>query len=250
MQINTDINLLGGLPDFSLITRFIQGSANETRNNDPYFTFTAIKTDKSVRRFERAITSTFLKSSSPDSDLLVRLFLKNEGISKDSLLLLFWNASRNNDLLNYLNTKVYFPAFYSGRVSIKNDEIVACMKDLKESEDDLKKWSEITITTTSSKYLTLLKKLGLIEGSVNKSITHPYLSDKMFVLFAYWLKAIAEKPNLLNSEWLQYSFNEKHTFIDRLLQKKFSKYFNVVYTGDKLSIEPVKPYESIYEHST
>jgi len=163
---------------------------------------------------------------------------------------LFWNASVNNELLNFVNTKVFFPALYSGRVALKKEEIEACLIELKETENDLKKWTLETLKTTSRKYLTLLKRFGLMEGSLNKSITHPYLSDTMFVLFAYWLTAIAEKPNLLNSEWLQYSFNEKQTFIDRLLQKKFSKYFNVVYTGDKLSIEPVKPYESIYEHST
>jgi hypothetical protein len=72
----------------------------------------------------------------------------------------------------------------------------------------------------------------------------------MFVLFAYWISAISEKPNLVNSSWLIYSFSERQVFLDRLLQKKFSKYFNVVYTGDKLSIEPIIPYETIYEHIT
>jgi len=52
---------------------------------------------------------------------------------------LFWNASANNELFNYLNEKVFFPAFYSGRVVHKNDEVVACIKDLKLTEDDLKK---------------------------------------------------------------------------------------------------------------
>ena len=128
--------------------------------------------------------------------------------------------------------------------------MVACIKELKLSEDDLKKWSEITVTTTASKYLTLLKKFGMMIGSVNKSILHPHLNDAMFVLFTYWIAAISDKPNLVNSPWLPYCFSEKQAFLDRLLQKKFSKYFNVVYTGDKLSIEPLIPYESIYEHIT
>ncbi len=88
-----------------------------------------------------------------------------------------------------------------------------------------------------------------MEGSANKSIRHPQLSDTMFVLFAYWLTAISDKSNLLNSLWLNYSFSEKHIFIERLLQKKYSKYFNIIYTGDKLSIEPIIPYDSIYEYS-
>jgi len=250
VKINSDINVLGSLPDWNLIKVFLSEDMASIQEKGGIHTYTAIKTDKSVKRFEKAIKATFLSFKNSNSESIFQSVIKENAISTEVLLLLFWNASVNNELLNYLNTKVYFPAFYSGRVSIKNDEIVACIKDLKESEDDLKKWSEITITTTASKYLTLLKKFGLMEGSVNKSITHPHLSDTMFVLFAYWLSAISDKPNLLNSEWLQYSFNEKQTFIDRLLNKKFSKYFNVVYTGDNLSIEPTKPYESIYEHST
>ena len=250
MKINSDINVLGSLPDWNLIKVFLSEDMHSIKEKGGIHTYTAIKTDKSVKRFEKAIKATFLSFKNSKSESIFHSVIKENAISNEVLFLLFWNASVNNQLLNYLNTKVYFPAFYSGRVSIKNDEIVACIKDLKESQADLKKWSEITITTTASKYLTLLKKFGLMEGSLNKSIIHPHLSDIMFVLFAYWLTAIAEKPNLLHSEWLQYSFNEKQTFIDRLLQKKFSKYFNVVYTGDNLSIEPTKPYESIYEHST
>ena len=249
MKLNSDINVLGSLPDWSLIKVFLSEDMFSIQEKGGIHQYTSIKTDKSVKRFEKAIKTTLIHNERPELETIVRQAINLNTTSFDTLLLLFWNASANNELFNYLNEKVFFPAFYSGRVSIKNDEVVACIKELKLSEDDLKKWSEITITTTASKYLTLLKKFGLMEGSVNKSIIHPNLSDTMFVLFVYWLTAISEKPNLLNSEWLKYSFNEKQTFIERLLQKKFSKYFNVVYTGDKLSIEPIKTYDSIYEYS-
>lgn len=249
MKINTDINVLGSLPDWNLIQVFLTEDMVSIKEKGGIHTYTAIKTDKSVMRFEKAIKATFLNFKNDNSKSLFHSVINANAISNELLFLLFWNASVNNELLNYLNSKVFFPAFYSGRVSIKNDEVVACIRDLKETEDDLKKWSEITITTTASKYLTLLKKFGLMEGSINKSIIHPNLSDTMFVLFTYWLTANSAKPNVLNSEWLQYSFNEKQTFIEKILQKKFSKYFNVVYTGDKLSIEPIISYESIYEYS-
>jgi hypothetical protein len=209
--------------------------------------YTSIKTDKSVKRFEKAIKATLISSKKNNLEFIIRQAIKSNVTSTDTLLLLFWNASANNELLFYLNEKVFFPAFYSGRVSVKNDEVVACLKELKLRESDLKKWSEITITTTASKYLTLLKKFGLMEGSVNKTIIHPNLSDSMFVLFAYWITSMAEKPNIVENSWLLYFFSEKQSFLDRILQKKYSKYFNVIYTGDKLSIEPIIPYELIYE---
>ena len=61
-----------------------------------------------------------------------------------------------------------------------------------------------------------------------------------------WIAAVEAKTNLLESEWLRYSFCEKSVFIERLMQKKFAKYFQLNYTGDKLKIETTMPYEKIY----
>lgn len=250
MQINSDINVLGGLPDWNLIKVFHSVDADSIKKNGGMHNYTAIKTDKSVKRFEKAIKTTLLSCPNQEIEILLNQTIELNGINEVTLLLLFWNASYNNDLLFHLNENVYFQAFYSGRVTIKNDEVVACIKELKLSENDLKKWSDLTITTTASKYLTLLKKFGLMLGSVNKSIVHPNLSDTMFVLFIYWLTSVSDRSNLVNSPWISYCFSEQQSFLDRLLQKKFSKYFNVVYTGDKLNIETILPYEDIYEHIT
>jgi len=246
MHINSDINILGGLPDFNLILVLLSKDTNTSLLNEPSHTYTNIKTDKSVKRFTKAITDTALGFKNKEVGQLIKTILEVETISNDSLLLIFWNASYNNELLNYLNTEIYFLAFYSGRISIKPDEVVACLKDLKEREIELKKWSDSTLKITASKYLTLLKKFHLMEGSLNKTIVHPYLNDKMFVLFVYWLKAIESKSNLMESEQLKYSFCEIPVFIERLMQKKFAKYFQFNYTGDKLKIETTVPYEKIY----
>jgi hypothetical protein len=250
MHINTDINILGGLPDWSLVKAFLYEDMNSIQEKGGIHTYTSIKTDKSVKRFEKAIKATLIDCKKSNLEFIIRQAINSDATNSDTLLLLFWNASSNNELLFHINEKVFFPAFYSGRVSVKNDEIEACIKDLKQTEIELTKWTESTIITTASKYLTLLKKFGLMEGSINKTIVHPHLNDAMFVLYAYWIAAISDKPNLLNSNWLAYCFSEKQVFLDRLLQKKFSKYFNVVYIGDRLSIEPLIPYESIYEHIT
>jgi len=246
MIINSDINILGGLPDFSLVNYFLKKKLIPTIVNEPYFTFTAIKTDKSVKRFEKAIIDTLLRFKNKDIENLFTCSLDEESITNDSLLLLFWNAAFNNELFNYLNEQIYFVSFYSGRISIKQDEVIACLKDLKEREIELKKWSDSTLNVTASKYLTLLKKFHLMEGSLNKTIVHPYLNDKMFILFVYWIIAVEAKSNLLESQWLKYSFCERPVFIEKLMQKKFSKYFNILYTGDKLKIETIIPYSTIY----
>ena len=226
---------------------FLKDSITTLKEDGTLHTYSSIKTDKSVKRFEKTISTTLIHFLNKDVELLLRSLLKAENISKDSLYLLFWNASLNNNLLHYLNSQIYFLAFYSGRISIKQDEVLACLKDLKEREVELKNWSISTLETTASKYLTLLKKFGLMEGSLHKSILHPYLSDKMFIVFVYWLKAIESKSNLMESEWLKYTFCEISVFIDRLMQKKFVSYFLINFTANNLKIETTIPYEKIYD---
>jgi hypothetical protein len=252
MKINSNINILGSLPDWNLIQIFLREDLNNNiKIAGGVHSHTSIKTDKSIKRFESAIRDVFLTYKNQNVKYIIQDHIHKNGINNDTLLMLYWNASINNDLIKYLNKEVFFPAFYSGRVSLKKDEIEACINDLKETNQDLKGWTNQTIKTTARKYLTLLKKFGLMEGSVNKSIVHPHL-ERCYVCSVCLLDYcyLRQAQSCKQQSWLPYCFSEKQAFLDRLLQKKFSKYFNVVYTGDKLSIEPLIPYESIYEHIT
>jgi len=258
MNINTDINILGGLPDIGLIkaffmsediidlTNFDQSPRPLRSNTKRLEIFTKIKTHKSIIRFEKAIKSTLLYTANENISQLISSMINKEDISADATTLLFWNASFNNELLHYLNKKVYFPAYYSGRFTIKREEVIACLNELKQIESSMKDWTESTIRITSSKYLTLLKKFNLMEGSKNKSIVHPYLSDKMLIVYTYWLLAIESKANLFNSEWLAYSFLERSLLLERIMQIRFSKFININYVADYLKIERVLSYKEIY----
>lgn len=246
MNINSDINVLGGLHDLELIIFYHNQFVNNKNKDSNNSIYPKLKTDRSIKRFKSSILNTFLTFKEHGNRILVSSFLENEKISKDSLLILFWNASLNSELLNYLNCNIYFPAYYSGRSVIKKDEVIACLRELKQTEINLKEWSDSTIETTAYKYLTLLKKFNLMEGAVNKSIIHPYLTDRMLVIFIYWLLSVESKPNLLESPWLKYSLCDKQIFLERIMQKKINKYFLINYSGDKLRIELSIPYEKIY----
>jgi hypothetical protein len=69
-------------------------------------------------------------------------------------------------------------------------------------------------------------------------------------MFVYWLKAVSTKPNLLESEWLIYCFSERTVFMERLMQKKYTRFFNLNFTGDKLTIETILPYSTLYDALT
>lgn len=247
MNINTDINVLGSISDLGLIDFLLNESETLLKNDEVQPIYTSTKTIKSYKRFESAINNTLIKFSKQNIEVLFRKVLENEEISFYRLRILFWNASFNNDLLNYLNQQVYFPALYSGRVAIKSDEVIACLMELKQTEISMQKWSDSTIQTTASKYLTLMKKFNLMEGGAKKIISHHHMSDKELILFVYWLLAVEDKTNILESKWLQYCFLEKEIFVQQIMQKKFIKYINVIFTGDKLKIENNFSYEVIYE---
>lgn len=242
VKIDSNINILGGMPDLGLIRNYLPDDESETASN----TSTAIRTRKSVDRFETAIKTTFFEGTSEKLLSLLASVIKAEGISDDGRLLLFLTASANNDLFGYLNRRIFFPALYSGRAVINPDEVLACLKELKQTEIQLRKWSDYTLKLTASKYLTLLKKFSLVEGSKTKSIKHQFLSDKSFVLLIYWMMAVENRSSLLDSQWFIYSFYEKDLFIERIRQNRFSKYFTISFSGDRLKVEPIIDYKDIY----
>lgn len=246
MTINTDINILGGLPDWNLVKLFLNIGTELGIEKSAIHTQTAIKTGRSIELFENAISKNLIKFKNSSIEVLVKQSIEAEGISQEVLILLFWNASYNNLLLNILNERVFFPAFFSGRITIKSDEVVACIKDMKATHPELKEWSEYTLSKVASKYLTLLKKFGLMEGGLHKTILHPFLSDKMFIIFLYWLKATEAQTNLIQSPWLKYGLMEQTTLLERLMNRKHARYINIIYTGDRLEIEPMIPYSEIY----
>ena len=66
MTINSDINILGSLPDWNLINVFLKENINSLRLNGGVHSYTALKTDKSVRRFENAISDTLIRFQNSD----------------------------------------------------------------------------------------------------------------------------------------------------------------------------------------
>jgi len=246
MDINTDINVLGSIVDLNIIIPLLNRERNAVSENSNAIYTAKVKTTKSLKRYESAIKSTLIHIKNEETAELFGAVFKKEGLSENCLALLFLNASANNDLLDYLNQNVYFPALFSGRIAVKKDEVVACINDLTQREEALKKWSASTINVTASKYLSLLTKFKLFEGGRDKHITHRHIDDKQFIVFLYWLSKAESKPNLLKSKLLAYGFSDKETFINRVLQKKFMKFVNVNYTGASMTLEPLLPYKDIY----
>lgn len=246
MNINTDINVLGSIQDFSLV-HIIFHAKNRSKISLQYQQqLASLKVAKTFNRYEKAIRNTYLNFKNDQIKTLFQSIFSAKEFNPEFLPVLFWNASANNELINYLNQEVYFPVLYGGRSTIKNIEVETCIKHLRKTENDLQKWSDKTIATIGSKYLTFLRKFELMEGTQSKKICPYYLSDKWFILFLYWLKAIDPVSNILHSKWLPYAFLEKDLFSERVMKKHFLKYYHFSYNGENLTLEPIYTYGEIY----
>lgn len=236
-----------GLSDFRLAVFLLQKSLRTESEEHSDQVTSGIKTQKSFKRYEKAIQTTLIHFCNSSVEALIRSVLVSDRNAQEISCVLFWNASFNNELLDYMNRNVYFPALYSGRAAIKADESLACLQELKHTEPALQNWSDDTIRTTARKYLSLLKKFDLMQGGVKKTISNPVINDHLLILFLYWLAAVEPNANLLESRWLPYAFMEKELFVQLVMQKKFMKFWNVTYSGDKLRLEPILKYEELYD---
>ncbi|PZM83739.1 MAG: hypothetical protein DKM50_01305 [Candidatus Margulisiibacteriota bacterium] len=250
MNINTDINVIGSISDLSIIANIINAGSGNTPASPNDLSNTTLKTTRSLQRYERAVKNTLVYFKNDEIKVLFNTVYEKEGLSENSLSMLFLNVSFNNDLLDYFNQSIYFPAYFSGRIAIKKSEVIACIQDLKQREDALKKWSDSTIDVTARKYLALLSKFNLLEGGRSKTISHKYIDDKQLIIFLYWLSKVEIRSNLLESKWLAYCLLDKEAFIARVLQKNLMKYFDVSYTGNSLKLETQISYKEMYNELT
>lgn len=247
---NTDINLIGGIPDYELIYKAIKLFSKDEKEledliiNDNQFDF---RTEKSRKRFLSAVYSAFLNFKDEEhKKLLVKLFSTNISLQSKQLIL-FWQFIFTNTLFLEITRDVFLKAYYSGRVSLPKDDIVAYMKDLISKKDELKgSWSESTINTIASKYLTVLKKLDLVEGTAKKKFKHLQVTDESLLIFIYLIKILEpNNSNILDSQYFDFAFISKDTFLSRVKQLAKKDLIEMSYNGVLLKIEVKNKFEGI-----
>lgn len=250
MKYNTDINIIGSIPDYELIYKAIElfSTNNEELENliikDNQFDF---RTEKSRKRFLAAVYSAFLDFVSDDhKELLINLFKSNLSI-RSKQMILFWQFASTNKLFFEITKNVFIKSYFSGRVSLPKSDVVAFIKELVSKNDELKDaWSQNTIETIASKYLTILKKLELVEGTTKKSFKHIQLSNDELLILIYLIKTLEkENPNILNSQFLDFSFISKDSFLNRVKQLAKKDLFEMSFNGEQLKIELKTPYQGI-----
>lgn len=241
---NSDINVIGGIPDYQLIFKAIElHSCGKVVMEDAIvkrneFNF---KTENARRRFLAAVTSTFLDFKNKDhEELITSIFALNISL-KTKQLTLFWQFAFNNRLFFEISRDVFLKSYFSGRVSLPKEDIIAYIKELMANEPELKeKFSDKTVDTIASKYLTTLKKLDLIEGKQKKLFKHIQVSNEALVIFIHLLKAIDPTgSDMFKNEFLPLLMISNESFLERVKQLAKKDFFNMSFNGVALKIEPI-----------
>ena len=127
-------------------------------------------------------------------------------------------------------------AVYSGRVTIMAEEITSFLRFIKETEEGELDWSEDTIKISGSKYLTIMKKLGLADGAIKKSIVHPVITNNLFVYFIRFVQTVSGDKTLHNP-FIVFSFSEEQNIISRLKRIENIQYWDVTQIGKEITID-------------
>jgi hypothetical protein len=242
MNYNTDINIIGSIPDYHLICKALPLLINDTDNlkkslvTDNEFGF---RTEKSRKRFLSVLNSAFVNHNKDINKLAANLIEHLSYDEKSQSLVLFWLFSLNNQLFYELNRDLFLKYYFQGRAQLPKDDIVAYLKDLISRNNELKgKWSEETILTIASKYLTVLKKLHLLEGTQKKSFCHIGISDELLAVFVHFYDLIdMSNPIILKDDFLNFSFISKESLLERFKKIGKKDWIKMNYSGNRIVLE-------------
>lgn len=239
---NTDINIIGGIPDYHLIYTALPlliDNKDELQkvlvtNNE--FNF---RTERSRKRFLTVINSAFISNNQELNLLAANLIGNLNNNEKTQALILFWLFSINNTLFYELNRDVFLKYYFQGRAELPKDDVIAYIKDLISRNKELKgKWSEKTIDTIAYKYLTILKKLHLLEGKQKKTFCFVSISDELLATFIHIYELMDNrKSNILDDEFLPFSLISQENILDRLKKIGKKDWIKMNYTGTSLKVE-------------
>ena len=244
MHYNTDINIIGSIPDYHLIYKALPLLLNNPKeletilvtNNE--FDF---RTEKSRKRFLSVLNSAFVSKNKAIDNLASDLIFHFKNDENEQAILLFWLFSINNKLFFELNRDVFLKYYFQGRAELPKAAVIAYIKDLISRVDDLKgKWSEITINTIASKYLTILKKFKLLEGNKIKKFTLIRVSDELLAVFIHIIDLLENrKVNFLEDDLLGFTFISKENILDRLKRIGKKDWVKLNFNGVAIQVEPV-----------
>lgn len=231
-KYNSTINVIGGVPDYETMIEFIKyecGSGSADTFN--------FRTVKATSRFRKAVSDAFLLFASDDHKAIFIDGLSSDKLSnEEKLIVIFWQFIFCNRLFSELTEHVFLRALYSGRSVISLSDVEGYIKYLKGEHPEDIPWSDSTIKTTASKYLTVLKKLGMADGKIQKSIHAPHISSSLFVYLIKFALSVHPDENNLENRIFHFSFLDHQSIINRLKSIEYIPLWDISQIGNEVTI--------------
>ena len=242
MNYNSDINIIGSIPDYHLIYRALPLLINDKKNLEKLLVVDnefGFRTEKSRKRFLSVLNSAFVNKNEKINYLAALIIDQLNNDVKSQSLVLFWVFSLNNQLFYELNRDLFLKYYFQGRAQLPKEDVIAYLKDLISRKEELKeKWSEETIATIASKYLTCLKKLHLLEGTQKKHFCLVHISNELLAVFVHFYNLIEnDKGFILKNDFMSFSFISDESRLERFKKIGLKDWIKMNYTGQNLRLE-------------
>ena len=233
MKYNTDINVLGGVPDYPAMMRFVADALGA--HGEQEFAF---RTENATKRFVAAIERSIITCrNEKHKQLFLQALMSDELLQEQKYIILFWQLVVNNELFRAISENYYLRMMFAGRIALSTDEILSYIYELRRENPGELEWSEATLKINASKYLTLMKKLGLAEGDKTKSIRYPNIGDALFVYLVRLSQIIYPEDQSLSNPLLKFAFQDETSLINKLKSIKFTPYWTLTQLGNDVKIE-------------
>jgi hypothetical protein len=232
---DSGVNIMGSIPDYNVMLDYISDTYGITEGSVGAFAF---RTEKSLKRFIAAIEACVLKFENESHKTMFFNAIANKEYSiSERLVILFWQLTYSNKLFSLITSNVFMKAVYSGRITITADEILSFLRYVKETNPNELQWSEDTLKISASKYLTIMKKLGLADGAVKKTIVHPVITQKLFIYFIRFVQQVCPDDKTLHNPYMIFAFSEEQSIITRLKKIENMQYWDISQISNELTID-------------
>ena len=155
------------------------------------------------------------------------------------LMVVFWQLCINNQLFSLVTENYFIKSLFAGRLSVYSDEILSYLYELRRTYPDELHWSDATLTITASKYLTLMKKLGLATGYQTKEIKYPIIGDEVFEILVRLALAVYADAQTEQNPLFRFSFLDVETLIKKLKSIKFTDKWTITQLGNHIKIDMI-----------
>jgi len=247
---NTAINVIGSIGDYTVLYKAINAYFNVHDSLDDLIVRRNefnLRTEKSRVRIKAEIQKSFLCFHNQEHKDLIENLFTDKVPEIDKKIALFWHLSVSNRLFREISSNVFAKTYYSGRVAISSDDVRAYLKELINQNKALgMKWSEKTISTIATKYLSFMSKLGFLSPGRTKFFKLIKPSPELQVIFLYFAKlGSPHVNNILINEFLDISFIPREDLQAILKRLSLKGFFNMNFNGVALNIELTHSYKEI-----